>query len=134
MFYELASVICAITTEDLRADVFPEIPISRTTRKTLGKIKDIKRRVGKIQSDFDIDTEMYINSYYSPLVEYWINGGDWEGLIEQAGTGEGDVVRSFKRTVDVLRQLTIVPNVSDSVIEAARAAIDAIQCPPVDLD
>ena len=131
---ELASVICAITTEDLRADVFPEIPISRTTRKTLGKIKDIKRRVGKIQSDFDIDTEMYINSYYSPLVEYWINGGDWEGLIEQAGTGEGDVVRSFKRTVDVLRQLTIVPNVSDSVIEAARAAIDAIQRPPVDLD
>ncbi len=131
---ELASVICAITTEDLRADVFPEIPISRTTRKTLGKIKDIKRRVSKIQNDFDIDTEMYINSYYSPLVEYWINGGDWEGLIEQAGTGEGDVVRSFKRTVDVLRQLTIIPNVSDTVIENARAAIDAILRPPVDLD
>ena len=101
---------------------------------TVKRIKDIKRRVGKIQSDFDIDTEMFINSYYSPLVEYWINGGDWEGLIEQAGTGEGDVVRSFKRTVDVLRQLTIVPNVSDTVIEAARAAIDAIQRPPVDLD
>ena len=131
---ELASVVCAITTEDLRADVYPEIPISRVTRKALNRIKDIKRNVGRIQSDFDIDTEMYINSYYSPLVEYWINGGDWEGLIEQAGSGEGDVVRSFKRTVDLLRQLTIVPNVSDAVIENARAAIDAILRPPVDID
>lgn len=131
---ELASVICAVTTEDLRADVFPEIPISRTTRKVLGRIKDIKRNVSRIQNDFDIDTEMYINSYYSPLVEYWINGGDWDGLIEQAGTGEGDVVRSFKRTVDVLRQLTIVPNVSESVVQTARDAIDAILRPPVDID
>ena len=131
---ELASVICAITTEDLRADVYPEIPISKGTRKALNKIKDIRRRLTVLQRDFDIDTEMYINSYYSPLIEYWVNGGEWEELVEQVPSGEGDVVRCFKRTIDVLRQLTVIPNVSDELVQNARAAIDAINRSPVDID
>ena len=131
---ELASVICAITTEDLRADVYPEIPISKGTRKALNRIKDIRRRVTIIQRDCDIETEMYINSYYSPLIEYWVNGGEWEELIEQVPSGEGDVVRCFKRTIDVLRQLTIIPNVSDELVQNARAAIDAINRSPIDID
>ena len=131
---ELASVICAITTEDLRADVYPEIPISKGTRKALNKIKDIRRRLTILQRDCDIETEMYINSYYSPLIEYWVNGGEWDELVEQVPSGEGDVVRCFKRTIDVLRQLTIIPNVSDELVQNARAAIDAINRSPIDID
>ena len=131
---ELASVICAITTEDLRADVYAELPISKGTRKALNKIKDIRRRLDIIQKDCDIDTEMYINSYYSPLIEYWVNNGEWEELIEQIPSGEGDVVRCFKRTIDVLRQLTVVPNVSDELVQNARAAIEAINRSPIDVD
>ena len=131
---ELASVICAITTEDLRSDVYPELPISKGTRKALNRIKDIKRRVAIVQRDFDIETEMYINSYYSPLIEYWVNGGEWDSLIEQVPSGEGDLVRCFKRTIDVLRQLTVIPNVSDELIQKARTAIDAINRPPIDID
>ena len=131
---ELASVICAITTEDLRADVYPEIPISKGSRKALNKIKDIKRRLTILQRDCDIETEMYINSYYSPLIEYWVNGGEWDELIEQVPSGEGDVVRCFKRTIDVLRQLTVIPNVSEELVQNARAAIDAINRSPIDID
>ena len=131
---ELASVICAITTEDLRSDVYPELTISKGTRKALNRIKDIKRRVAIVQRDFDIETEMYINSYYSPLIEYWVNGGEWDSLIEQVPSGEGDLVRCFKRTIDVLRQLTVIPNVSDELIQKARTAIDAINRPPIDID
>lgn len=131
---ELASVICAITTEDLRADVYPEIPISKGTRKALNKIKDIKRRIAILQRENDIETEMYINSYYSPLIEYWVNGGEWNELIEQIPTGEGDVVRCFKRTIDVLRQLTIIPNVSEELVQNARLAIEAINRSPIDID
>ena len=131
---ELASVICAITTEDLRADVYPELSISKGSRKALNKIKDIKRRIAIVQKDCDIDTEMYINSYYSPLIEYWVNGGEWDDLMDQIPTGEGDVVRCFKRTIDVLRQLTVIPNVSEELVQNARAAIDAINRSPIDID
>ena len=36
---QLASVICAITTEDLRIDI-PYLPVSQTVRKTLNLIRN----------------------------------------------------------------------------------------------
>lgn len=131
---ELASVICAINTEDLRADIYPDLPISKGTRKALNQIKNIKRTISIVQRDCDIETGMYINSYYSPLIEYWINGGEWEQLLGQISAGEGDIVRCFKRTIDVLRQITILPNVSPELVATARAAINGIQRSPIDVD
>lgn len=46
---ELASVICAITTEDMRADLYSQLPLSPNVRKRLNKIKDIRRDLDKKQ-------------------------------------------------------------------------------------
>ncbi len=132
--YELASVICALVTEDLRSDVYPNQPISRNTRKALNKIKEIRKNIAILQRDYDINTEMYINSYYSPLIEQWILGTPWEDIAKQVDSSEGDLVRIFKRTVDVLRQLTILPNLSEDLKQHAKDAITAILKEPVDVD
>ena len=132
---QLASVICAITTEDLRADLYNQTPVEKEVRKTLNKIKDIRRKLSIIEKEEDIHKEnMYINSYYSPLIEYWVNGGEWEVLIDQIEAGEGDVVRMFKRTIDVLRQLAILPNINPHLQETAKLTIKAILRPPIDID
>ena len=132
---QLASVICAITTEDLRADLYMQIPIEKEARKILNKIKDIRRKISTIEKQEDIHKEnMYINSYYSPLIEYWVNGGEWDTLIEQIEAGEGDVVRIFKRTIDVLRQITILPNLNPNLQETAKSTIKKILRPPIDID
>ena len=132
--HELASVICALVTEDLRTDVYPNQPISQATRKALNKIKEIRKKVAVVQRDYDINTEMYINSYYSPLIEQWILETPWEDIAKQVDSSEGDIVRVFKRTVDVLRQLTILPNLSEELKQNAKAAITAILKEPVDVD
>ena len=132
--YELASVICAIVTEDLRSDVYPNQPISKNTRKALNKIKEIRKKIAILQRDYDINTEMYINSYYSPLMEQWVMGTPWEDVAKQVDSSEGDIVRIFKRTVDVLRQLTILPNINEKIKQNAKTAITAILKEPVDTD
>ena len=48
--------------------------------------------------------------------------------------GEGDIVRAFKRVVDVLRQLTVVDNVPEALVFTAREAIEKIMRAPVDID
>ena len=48
--------------------------------------------------------------------------------------GEGDIVRAFKRTVDVLRQLTVIDNVPEPLVFTAREAIEKILRAPVDMD
>ncbi len=131
---ELASVICAITTEDLRTDVYPQIPISPATRKTLNQIKNIKRNIERVQNDNNIETPMYINSYFSALIEMWVNNAEWETITEQVEMGEGDIVRIFKRTVDVLRQLCTISEIPKELAFTAREAIIGILREPIDID
>lgn len=130
---QLAAVVCAITTEDLRIDI-PYLPISEPVRKTLNKIKNIKRRVEKIQDRYSVDDVMYINAYFSSLIELWVEGAEWETITEQVEIGEGDIVRSFKRVVDVLRQFTTIDNVPESLVFTSREAINKILREPVDVD
>ena len=131
---ELASVICAVNTEDLRADMYASLPVSKNVKLALGRIKEIRRKLAITQRNYDIETPMYINSFYSPLIELWIKEGNWENVVNNVESGEGDVVRSFKRTVDVLRQITILPNINPELADKAREAIDAIMKEPIDVD
>ncbi len=131
---ELASVVCALTTEDMRADLYSQIPLSTTVRKTLNKIKDIKRDLEKKQKHYDVEDPMYINGFYSPLIEMWVNGAEWDDIIEQIDMGEGDIVRTFKRVIDVLRQFCTISNIPEALVFTAREAIDAIQRSPIDID
>ena len=130
---QLAAVICAITTEDLRIDI-PYLPFSEPVRKTLNKIKNIRRRIEKVQNSYLVEAPCYINSYFSSLIELWVEGSEWEYISQQVDIGEGDIVRSFKRTVDILRQFTTISNVPEVLVFTAREAIDKIQREPVNID
>ena len=130
---QLAGVICAITTEDLRIDI-PYIPFSEPVRKTLNQIRNIRRKIEKVQNYHNVEAPCYINPYFSSLIELWVEGAEWETISEQIDIGEGDIVRAFKRVVDVLRQLTTIDNVPEALVFTAREAIDKIQREPVDID
>lgn len=130
---QLAGVICALTTEELRIEI-PYIPFSEPVRKTLNQIRNIKRKLEKVQSKYDIEAPLYINTYFSSLIELWVEGAEWETVSEQIEIGEGDIVRAFKRVVDVLRQLTTIDNIPETLVFTAREAIEKIQRPPVDVD
>ena len=132
--YELASVVCALVTEDLRSDVYPNQPVSKNTRKALNKIKEIRKRIAIEQRNFDINTPMYINSYYSPLIEQWILETPWEDIAKQTDSSEGDIVRVFRRTVDVLRQLSSLPDINENLKEKAKEAVRSILKEPVDAE
>lgn len=131
---ELASVICALTTEDMRAEMYSQIPFTTTVRKTLNKIKDIKRDLDKKQKNYDIEDPMYINGFYSPLIEMWVNGAEWDAIVDEVDMGEGDIVRCFKRVIDVLRQFCTIQNIPEALVFTAREAIDNIQRSPIDID
>jgi superfamily II RNA helicase len=130
---QLAAVVCALTTEDLRIDI-PFMPVSDKVRKTVNNIRNIKRKVEKIQSRYNLEDAMYINLYFSSLIELWVEGADWETVTGEIDMGEGDIVRSFKRVADVLRQFTTISNVPEALVFTAREAITKILREPVNAD
>src|SRR5574344_1557713 len=114
--------------------MFCHTPISEGVRKTLNLIKNIKRKIEKVQNDNNVTSPMYINSYYSSMIEMWVNGAEWDTIMSEVEMGEGDVVRVFKRTVDVLRQLCVIEGIPDILVQSARDAIDGILREPIDVD
>ena len=131
---ELAGVICALTTEDMRMEM-PYVPVSEKVRKTLNKIRNIKRKLEKIQSYHDIETPLYINTYFSSLIELWVEGAEWDTITGSIrDIGEGDIVRAFKRVVDVLRQFTVIDNIPEALVFTAREAIEKIMREPVNVE
>lgn len=117
----------------MRIDI-PYIPFSEPVRKTLNQIRNIRRKIEKVQNYHNVEAPCYINPYFSSLIELWVEGAEWETISEQIDIGEGDIVRAFKRVVDVLRQLTTIDNVPEALVFTAREAIDKIQREPVDID
>ena len=131
---QLAGVICAITTEDVRLEV-PYVPMSEPVRKTLNKIRNIKKKLERIQTNHNVEAPLYINPHFSSMIELWVEGAEWDtvtGVMKDIG--EGDIVRAFKRVVDVLRQLTVIDNVPEALVFTARDAIEKILKEPVDVD
>ncbi len=131
---QLAGVLCAITTEELRMEV-PYVPFSEPVRKTLNKIRNIKRKLEKIQNYYNIEAPLNINPYFSSMIELWVEGAQWDTIVgSMQDVGEGDIVRAFKRVVDVLRQLTVIDNVPETLVFTAREAIEKIMREPVNVD
>ena len=131
---QLAGVVCALTTEDMRMEI-PYVPVSEPVRKTLNKIRNIKRKLEKIQGYHNIEAPLYINPYFSSMIELWIEGAEWETITgSMRDVGEGDIVRAFKRVVDVLRQFTVIDNVSEAIVFTAREAIEKIMKEPVNIE
>ena len=110
------------------------LPLSEPVRKSLNLIRNIRRKIDKVQKRYSVEAPLYINPFYSSLIELWVDGAEWETIAESLDVGEGDIVRSFKRTVDVLRQFTTIDNVPEWLVFTAREAIDKILREPVDLD
>ena len=131
---QLAAVVSAITTEEQRTDMMYGLPLSEPVRKSLNLIRNIRRKIDKVQKHYSVEAPLYINPFYSSLIELWVDGAEWETIAESLDIGEGDIVRSFKRTVDVLRQFTTIDNVPEWLVFTAREAIDKILREPVDLD
>ena len=81
------------------------------------------------------EPKITINPYFSSLIELWVDGAEWDTVTGTiTDIGEGDIVRVFKRTVDVLRQLTVIDNVPETLVFTAREAIEKILRAPVDVD
>lgn len=130
-YAELAAVMCAIVTEETRATFYSKFKTGKKVRKTLYECQDLMRKLWRMQQEYDVNVPINLNPEYSAFIEQWALGTDWEELIEGSEIAEGDLVRIFKRTIDLLRQLTILPNINPELAKTAGMAIECINRDPV---
>ena len=86
---------------------------------------------------------MNLHSHFSGQIEKWVGDNlnpdndsikSWNELFSDTEFSEGDVVRAFKRTIDLLRQFSLIDNIDEGLAQCSKEAIKAINNEPVNID
>jgi superfamily II RNA helicase len=128
---QLAAIATALVSEDLRPSAWVKAAPVGATLDALKEIVKIAREIRIVQNRYRVDVRTRVHSDVSGLTQMWAEGAEWDYLMNFTNLDEGDVVRSFRRTVDLLEQIRHAPMLDDHVRSLAREAVDAMDREPV---
>ncbi|MGD9581394.1 MAG: DEAD/DEAH box helicase, partial [Vampirovibrionia bacterium] len=129
--FEIAGVFCALISEEPRNQEGIQKFPSKDARQAINDIYFIKKNISRIQRKNHVEINTLLNIHYSWLLEIWAQGIEWEMLVNQTSMAEGDIVRTIKRTVDILRQVTYAPYVNPELTKKCAIALEAINREPI---
>lgn len=127
----LAAVVSAVVNDSNRENVFSQLRYSREVRKTLDRLGRLMHRLDQLQKSHSVQVPMHLNSSASALVEAWARGTSWQGLMALTSMDAGDLVRNIRRTADVLRQMSKIPEMPPALAYAAHMALMNLYRDPV---
>ncbi len=127
----LAAVICALTNDSNRENLYSNLDHSPQAQQAMFDILKELKRITKLQERHGVDVPLLLNPVASGLVEAWAEGLPWERLMGATNISEGDLVRITRRTADLLRQLSRIEGLPQTLSRNARAAAKLIIRDPV---
>ncbi|MBX9723638.1 MAG: hypothetical protein K2X81_19695, partial [Candidatus Obscuribacterales bacterium] len=120
---EFAAVLTALVTEESsRPDDVSSAKVDPNVEASLERIQKIARKVYTMQRDFDVDIPVEFSPLFCGLSQMWADGATWEDIRRATFHDEGLVVRIFRRTLDICRQIAIAPNSPSHMADIARKA------------
>lgn len=128
---QLAAVLNAVINDSNRENLFVRTHMSGEVSQAVRRIDKLFKRISRLQEKHHVDMPLVLNPIAAPLVEAWAQGMSWERLIASTNIGEGDVVRTLRRTADILRQLSRIPEVPDALARTAKEALKLIYREPI---
>ena len=117
---QFAAVVTAVVTEESRdgqrASVSPEVDMA------LDKVGQLGKKLLRLQKQFEVDIPVEFNPQLSSLTEMWVNGATWDDIRAAATCDEGDVVRSLRRTLDLIKHFMRAPSMPEELLQQCRLA------------
>ena len=91
------------------------------------KIQNVCRKVVNSQRHFGIYKSVTVNANLSGLIQRWAEGCEWDDLVENSGLDDGDILRGIRRTLDMTKQISKCPNISQEIQNLANDSIALIE-------
>ncbi len=80
-------------------------------RRRVKTLEELSQEVDKVQRSYQVELPVSMHTTYLAATHRWVSGeDDWLALVEQSfGGHEGDLIRAFRRLIDLCRQLEESP-------------------------
>lgn len=128
---EFAAIATALVAEELRPSAWVKvIPVGEAVA-ALQQIAKIAREIRNIQRRHRLELPTRLHSDCSGLTQLWAEEVDWDYLMGLTNLDEGDVVRIFRRTGDLLEQIQHAPMLDEKLQNTARIAAELLDREPV---
>lgn len=129
---EFAACISCLAIDESRPRTYSKAKMSNLVEKTIDSINNIARGIFRLQRDHGINITTNINPILAGLVECWCRyETKWEDLLSLTNLDEGDLIRSFRRTVDLLRHVRSTQFLNPEIVELSKIAIELMDKEPV---
>jgi superfamily II RNA helicase len=128
---QLAATLSAMLNDSNRENLYVKFRLSNPVIEALGKIDLLFKRVDRLQRKHHVEVGLLLNPVASGLVEAWAMGYSWDRLIGMTNIGEGDMVRQFRRTADILRQISRIDTLPLKIRLNAKEALKLIDREPI---
>jgi superfamily II RNA helicase len=128
---QLAAVVSCVVSDSIRESQFSNCPPSPQVVETLNTMLDYEIKLNKLQEKFNVVMPVHLNPLPAGLVEAWAQGLPWDKLIESTNIDQGGLVRILRRTCDLLRQFSRIPEIPNELSQLARQALKLVYKDPI---
>lgn len=102
--HEVGALLNILVQEEGRLHENVRLKVSPNVDNQLYEIRSIGRDLKKVQRQFDVEIPINYSEHFAALTEMWAQGATWDQIRHATVYDEGDVVRAFRRTLDLCRQ------------------------------
>jgi superfamily II RNA helicase len=95
-------------------------------KNKISEINQIVKKINLLQKDESIEKLIKLEHGIVDIVLLWCNGSKWNTLFNKNEFDEGDIIRSFRRIIDMLYQLKNIPFISLELTEKFKKAIELL--------
>ena len=129
--HEIAAIIQAISVETRRPDLWCNYLPSVKINETFLELDVLRKLITSQQNKYLVDCPVYLEKELTGLVSEWSKGKKWRELVFNTSLDEGDIVRIFRRTIDILSQVQYCPGVSNKLKKKIQKVLKSINRFPV---
>ncbi|CAM9848447.1 unnamed protein product [Ascophyllum nodosum] len=133
-YTELAALMPAVLTEYTKPDLFTMYGPSEGVEKFLEELVPIASELSEVQMIEQVDQPVRLDGTLCGLVEGWANGCDWSELVASTSLDQGDLCRIIRRSMEMLRQIPVLPGLPAVLKDRARLAAESLDRFPVSDD
>jgi len=127
-----AGAISGLAIDSIRPRTFSKARPSNAYDQIYSQIHKNVRAISMLQRDNGIEDHVNYISTLAGLMEYWCDGKTkWEDMHTMANLDEGDLVRTGRRTMDLLRHIKNAPYLKQDVLNIAKAAYNLMDKEPI---
>ncbi|KAH7365328.1 hypothetical protein KP509_18G021200 [Ceratopteris richardii] len=132
----LAAVSASLVTEGIKVrshDTHTEsiYDPSNIVQETVYSLRKKQQWLLDLQNECGVMIACDLDDQLAGLVEAWASGVSWRELMSECHLDEGDLARLFRRTIDLLAQVPLLPGVDSELRKTATAAADLMERSPI---